>query len=99
MAPSPTRRVDALALEHAHPQIRGREWSRLWHLWAASDMPDPGSCPRCDRRVARGGCPPRAPTDPYVRDYRIRLLGAGPRCEPVLTVSHPLTLHYPLEFW
>src|SRR4029453_7921163 len=47
-----------------------------------------------DRRVARGGCPPRAPTDPYVRDYRIRLLGAGTRCEPVNTFSHPLTLGY-----
>src|SRR4029453_9971762 len=45
-----------------------------------------------DRRVARGGCPPRAPTDPYVRDYRIRLFRAGTRCEPVHTVSHPLTL-------
>src|SRR5262249_17069796 len=36
---------------------------------------------------ARGGCPPRAPTDPYVRDYRIRLLGAGTRCEPGHTPS------------
>ena len=25
-------------------------------------------------RVALGGVPPRAPTDPYVRDYRIRFL-------------------------
>jgi hypothetical protein len=25
-------------------------------------------------RVALGGLPPRAPTDPYVRDYRIRFL-------------------------
>jgi hypothetical protein len=25
-------------------------------------------------RVALGGFPPRAPTDPYVRDYRIRFL-------------------------
>lgn len=24
--------------------------------------------------VAQGGCPPRAPTDPDVQDYRIRLL-------------------------
>lgn len=25
-------------------------------------------------RVDLGGCPPRPPTDPYVRDYRIRFL-------------------------
>jgi hypothetical protein len=25
-------------------------------------------------RVGPGGCPPRPPTDPDVRDYRIRLL-------------------------
>src|SRR5207244_9198015 len=30
IAPSPTRRVDAVALEHAHPQIRSREWSCLY---------------------------------------------------------------------
>jgi hypothetical protein len=34
-------------------------------------------------RVARGGCPPRAPTDLDVRDSRIRLLGSGTRCEAV----------------
>jgi hypothetical protein len=26
-------------------------------------------------RVGLGGCPPRPPTDPYVRDYRIRFFG------------------------
>src|SRR5262249_29828 len=41
-----------------------------------------------DRRVARGGCPPRAPTDPYVRDYRIRLLGLGTRCETIDRLHH-----------
>ena len=28
-------------------------------------------------QVGPGGCPPRPPTDPDVRDYRIRLLGMG----------------------
>ncbi len=32
-------------------------------------------------RVARGSCPPRAPSDPDVRDSRIRLLGAEVRYE------------------
>src|SRR5262245_7358296 len=30
--------------------------------------------PRCHSRVALGGYPPRAPTDPDVRNYRIRLV-------------------------
>ena len=33
-----------------------------------------------DGRVALGGCPPRAPPDPDVQDYRIRLLGPRFRC-------------------
>src|SRR5262249_23464678 len=32
--------------------------------------------------------PPRAPTDPYVRDYRIRLLGLGTRCETIDRLHH-----------
>ncbi len=32
--------------------------------------------------VAPGRYLPGAPTDPYVRDYRIRLLGSGVRCVP-----------------
>src|SRR5215813_3703183 len=43
---------------------------------------------QADRRVARGGCPPRAPTDPYVRDYRIRLLELGTRCETIDRLHH-----------
>ena len=31
-------------------------------------------------RVAPGGCPPGAPTDPYVRISRIRFLGSRVRC-------------------
>jgi hypothetical protein len=37
------------------------------------------------RRVDRGSCPPRPPTDPDVRDSRIRLFGSWIRCEPPLT--------------
>ncbi len=31
--------------------------------------------------VAQGSYPPRAPTDPYVRDYRIRLLRSWSRSD------------------
>jgi hypothetical protein len=33
------------------------------------------------RRVAQGGCPPRAPTDPDMRVSRIRLVGLWIRSE------------------
>jgi hypothetical protein len=33
-----------------------------------------GDCQRIGFRVDLGGCPPRPPTDPYVRNYRIRFL-------------------------
>ena len=36
-----------------------------------------------DGRVAPGGYPPRAPTDPDVRDSRIRLLGLRFRCAAI----------------
>ena len=45
-----------------------RSLSRLFPLFLAS-----GVTPEC--QVGPGGCPPRPPTDPDVRDYRIRLLG------------------------
>jgi hypothetical protein len=37
-----------------------------------------------ESRVDRGSCPPRPPTDPDVRDSRIRLLGSWLRCVPQL---------------
>ena len=55
---------------------RRRAVRRRWRL--GRRLPDHAQNP--DRRVARGGFPPRAPTDPYVRDYRIRLLGSWTRC-------------------
>ena len=46
-------------------------------------------------QVGPGGCPPRPPSDPDVRDYRIRLLGTADslhtRCAPDL-LSDGLTL-------
>ncbi len=41
-----------------------------------------------DGRVAPGSCPPGAPTDPDVRNSRIRLLGSARRCATVNTVNH-----------
>jgi hypothetical protein len=39
-------------------------------------------------RVDRGSCPPRPPTDPDVRNSRIRLLGSWFRCESVDALDH-----------
>ena len=80
----------------AHRQPRGclPSCCRVPSAWVVSPSPRPclpasialftpkGTPPasRRDRRVARGGFPPRAPTDPYVQDYRIRLLGSCTRC-------------------
>jgi hypothetical protein len=41
-----------------------------------------------DGRVAPGSYPPGAPTDPDVRNSRIRLLGSAFRCTTVNTVNH-----------
>jgi hypothetical protein len=40
-------------------------------------------------RVAPGGCPPGAPTDPDMQNSRIRLLGLRIRCAPVDAVHDP----------
>jgi len=42
----------------------------------------------CNGRVAPGSYPPGAPTDPDVRNSRIRLLRSAFRCTTVNTVNH-----------
>ena len=46
--------------------------STFTHLFVASALDDNSTNVS---QVGPGGCPPRPPTDPDVRDYRIRLLG------------------------
>jgi hypothetical protein len=60
-------------------QLRSRyEWFRLVIQFECNliDSRFVGVCVlhRLVGRVALGSCPPRAPTDPDVRNYRIRLL-------------------------
>ena len=59
-------------------------WRRRSRPWGSTRSGAGGA----QRRVARGGCPPGGPTDPYVRDYRIRLLGLGTRCETIDRLRH-----------
>ena len=57
--------------------------SRVRPMWYPCDAPSQGATrvPAHDAtmrsQVGPGGCPPRPPTDPDVRDYRIRLLGTA----------------------
>ena len=51
----------------------------IHHTWKSRSS----SC-----RVALGGCPPRAPTDPYVRIERIRLVSAWIRYWTIHGVHH-----------
>jgi hypothetical protein len=73
--------ADPTGLRRGPPWHRARPPNEL-----AISREAPGRAPgaaRCSpalvprrRRVAPGGHPPGAPTDPDVRDYRIRLFGA-----------------------
>ena len=63
-----------------------------------------GSAWRAGGRVVLGGCPPRAPTDPYVHDSRIRFLKSRVRYATVHRVDHDrpwerITLQQPRESW
>ena len=55
-------------------EIRVRTERRIERLIRESKLPERKLLADC--RVAPGGCPPGAPTDPAVRDYRSRLLGS-----------------------
>ena len=49
-----------------------------------------------DFRVDLGGCPPRPPTDPYVRNYRIRFLRSRVRYAIKDTLTRTLWVGKPL---
>jgi len=61
----------ALDVVPGHPRVYVND-ALVSELGAAKDLTPALSLERS--RVALGDCSPRAPTDPDVRDYRIRLL-------------------------